>query len=167
MRARNASLLLAVATAVALAVVPDWPHRHLGNPSYWAVVGFVVLVLRLLVRPRASWDAEGANRRVILAFLAVVQLIYVANWARFGGATWELGIELGGAALWIAIAYSARRSDVPLWLGCAAHGLWDAVHFGRVSFIPEWYAASCMAADVGIGAFVLLHLSAPREPHAA
>lgn len=50
-------------------------------------------------------------------------------------------------AVALAFAYSARDSDVPLWLGCAAHGLWDALHFGRVGFIPEWYAASCMAAD--------------------
>lgn len=162
-RVRSASLLLAVATVAALAVVPDWPHRHLGNPSYWAVVGFLVLVIRLLARPRALWDPGGANRRVILVFLAVVQLIYVANWVRYGGSLWELGIETGGLGIWVVLVLMARQSNRALWLGCAAHGIWDALHFDRVGFVPEWYAASCMAADVGIGAFVLLHVGAQRD----
>ncbi len=154
----GATLLLVLATVAALAVVPDWPHRHLANPSYWAVGGFVVLTVRLLSRSRRSWEPGGAARLVVIAFLALVPIVYVADWFRFGGSGPELGLQLAGVALWLWAALAARTSDTVLWVACIAHALWDAIHFGRVSFIPEWYAAACLAADMGLGAFVLLEL---------
>lgn len=159
-RGRAATMLLILATVAALAVVPDWPHRHRSNPSYWAVAGFVVLVIGLLAPRRRVWRPGGSTRRTVVAFLALVQLVYVANWLRFGGSDIELGLQLGGAAAWLVAAFAARRTDAVLWMACVFHALWDAGHFGRVEFIPEWYAAACIAADVGLGAFVLLELSA-------
>lgn len=100
----GASLLLVLATTAALAVVPDWPHRHLANPSYWAVAGFVVLVVGLLASRRRVWRPGGSTRRTVVAFLALVQLVYVANWLRFGGSDIELGLQLGGAAAWLVAA---------------------------------------------------------------
>lgn len=154
----GASLLLVLTTVAVLAIVPDWPHRHLADPSYWAVAGFVLLTVRLLSFSRRSWQPGSAARHTVLAFLAIVPMVYVAEWFRFGGSGAELGLQLGGLVLWLSAAFAARRSDTVLWVACIAHALWDAVHFGRVSFIPEWYAAACLAADVGLGAFVLLEL---------
>lgn len=156
---RNADLLLALATVAALGVVPSWSLRYLTDPSYWGVIGFSALVLWLLLRgPGRSWRAGSSNRRTILLFLAAVPVVYVADWLRFGGSGLELGVELGGLACWFFLTGFARRSDTVLWLGCALHGLWDALHFGRVDFVPEWYAAACLAADIGLAAFVLLRL---------
>ncbi|MEW6323120.1 MAG: hypothetical protein AB1635_18785 [Acidobacteriota bacterium] len=63
-----------------------------------------------------------------------------------------------GLVLWVFIARRAARSDVFLWMGCALHAVWDAAHFGRAAFIPEWYAAACVAADLGVAGYVLMRL---------
>lgn len=101
---------------------------------------------------------------MVAFFLVGLPLIYVADWLRFGGSGPELWVELTGLALWISLAFYARRSDLILWLGCAAHALWDAAHYARVEFVPDWYMAACIAADVGIGAFVLMSVTANPDP---
>lgn len=113
---RSSKLLLAAATTAALAVVPDWPHRNLTDPNYWGVVGFLLLVLWLLVRRAGSWNPGSANRRTILAFLALVPVV--------------------------------RRP------------------FRSGQLCPRVVCAACLGADVGLGAFVLIHLrqSAVRQP---
>jgi hypothetical protein len=160
--ARRAKVLLGLATLAALAVVPDWPYRHLTDPSYWGVMGFLVLVVLILGRRVGPWTPGSANRRTVLAFLVLVPVVYVADWFRFGGSGVELALQLGGLASWVILAVIARRSDLVLWLGCVLHALWDAAHFGRVGFVPEWYAAACLAADVGLGASVLVWLRGTR-----
>jgi hypothetical protein len=157
-RRSASSWLLVLSTLAAVAVVPDWPHRHLSDPSYWAVGGFLVLVGILFGSRGDSWSPGGTNRRTVLTFLILVPVVYVADWLRFGGSPLELGIEVAGLGLWGFLAVTARRSDIALWLGCVLHGVWDAAHFGRVGFVPEWYAAGCMAADIGLGGFVFIRL---------
>lgn len=156
--------LLILATIAALAVIPDLPHRHLDDPSYWGVVGYAVLFVLLAFRVDQSWAPGRANRRLIVLFLVALPVVYVANWFRFGGSGFELGIQLAGLAIWLAAAATARRSDLVLWTGCAAHAVWDGLHFGRVDFVPDWYVAACLAIDVGLGAYVLMGL---REWRAA
>jgi hypothetical protein len=151
-------MVLALAAVTVLAVIPEWPLAGLTDPSYWGLVGFVVLVLLILVGRKNSWSPGSLNRRLVLAFLVALPLLYLAHWLRFGGSSLELGIQLGGLAAWLLLAVLGRRSDTPLWLGCVLHGLWDAVHFGRVGFVPQWYGAACIVADVALGAFVLIQL---------
>jgi hypothetical protein len=151
-------LLLIITAAAALAVVPEWTAASLTYPSYWGLSGFLLLAALLLLRPGRSWSPGSANRRLVVTFLVVVQMIYVAGWLRFGGSPVELGIQLGGLGLWWFLAAMGRRSDAALWIGCALHGLWDALHYGRVDFVPEWYGALCIVVDVAVGAFVLLRL---------
>lgn len=161
MNRRADRLFLLAATASALAVVPDSPHRHLDEPAYWGLIGFLVVIVLILGRASASFSRDGGSRRVVRAFIVGVQVIYVASWMRWGGTAGQLALQLGGLCVWIALAWRAGRSDPALWGGCVAHALWDAVHFGRVGFIPDWYVAACLAADLGLGAFVLLTLSGP------
>ena len=142
----------------ALAVVPDWPHRHLDDPSYLGLLGYLIVVALLLLRPRASWAAGGSARRIIQLFLLGLPLVYVADWLRFGGTSLELVTELAGLGIWVVLAVLARRSDIALWSGCVGHAAWDALHFDRVGFVPDWYVAACLAVDIGLGAFVLLNL---------
>jgi hypothetical protein len=158
-------VLLVVATVAALLVVPDWPYRHLDNPSYWGLIGYLVVFFALVGRGTRSWSPGSANRGVTRLFLAGLPAIYVANWIRFGGSTAELIVQVAGVAIWIGFAVAAGRSDLVLWAGCIAHALWDAAHFDRVGFVPVWYAAACVAADIGLGAFVLICLreSRPRS----
>ena len=157
-RSHGSAVLLLLSTAAVLAIVPDWPHRHPEDPSYWGVTGFVALAIVLLAARRRSWAPGGGARRAVVAFLALVQLVYVANWFRHGGSGVALGLQLAGLVAWLGAAFAARRSDVVLWSACVVHALWDAGHFARVGFVPEWYAAGCLAADIGLGAFVLLEL---------
>lgn len=156
-------LLLLLATTAALAVIPDWPIFHLDNPSYWSMMGFLYLTIRLVVLPDSSWKKGSINRTLIIAFLAVVQLVYIANWIRYGESETDLIIQIVGSVVWLIFAFKARQSNTVLWMGCLLHALWDAAHFGRVEFIPDWYAAACLAADIGIGAFVLLSISDGRK----
>jgi hypothetical protein len=165
--------VLAVAALAVAAVVPEWPLAGVTNPSYWGVAGFLVFVLLVLFGGGTSWSPGSLNRRLVITFLVGLQLVYVANWMRFGGSSLELGVQLGGLLVWLAFAAVGRRSDTALWIGCVLHGLWDAVHFGRIEFVPQWYGALCIAADVAVGAYVLNQLarSTAREwggafPHA-
>lgn len=156
---RAGILLLVVTTLAALSVVPEWPFSRLDDPSYWGLLGYLVVFVLLLVRRDAGWSERAPNRRVVRLFLVGAALVYVADWLRFGGTGVELGVELVGLGVWSALALRAGRSDLALWGGCVAHALWDGLHFGRVDFVPDWYVAACLAVDVGLGAFVLLRLA--------
>ena len=150
--------LLALATAAALLFVPDWPHRHLDDPAYWGVIGYLAILPFLWGARHQTFGPATRNRQLILLFLLALQVVYVAGWLRFGGSPTELVVQLAGLALWIGIAALARRADLVLWLGCAAHAAWDGFHHGRIDFIPGWYALACLVIDLGMGLFVWLRL---------
>ncbi len=158
--------LLGLATLAALSVVPDWPHRHLDDPSYWGLLGYLAVFLSLCVRRPRTFATDTSDRRLIRLFLLGLPLVFVADWLRFGGSTAELGIELLGLAIWVGLAFRSGRSDLALWMGCAAHAVWDGLHYGRVDFVPGWYVTACLAADIGLAAFVLLVLRGEGPPAA-
>ena len=68
-----------------MAVVPDWPHRHLDDPSYWGLLAY--LVVFVLVLALTSGGVGRTGRALLRVFLFGLPLIYVANWVRFGGST--------------------------------------------------------------------------------
>ncbi len=158
--------MLLASTLTAVLCMPDLPHRHTSDPSYLGIVGFVFIVGLLIRRTGQGWGRHSANRRVIVFFLVALPLIYLANWMKFGGSMLELGVQVAGLGIWIFFAYRAVRMELFLWLGCVLHAVWDAAHFGRVEFIPEWYAAACIAADLGLGAFVFLNTRGVPEASA-
>jgi hypothetical protein len=162
---RAPHLLLVLATLTGLSVVPDWPHRHLDDPSYWGMIGYLVVFMVLLRRSRPSFSVGGASRRTVQLFLIGLPLVYVADWLRFGGSTLELTVELAGLVIWLSAAVAATRSDLVLWAACVVHAGWDALHLGRVDFVPTWYIVACVAVDVGLGAFVLIGLRESGRTH--
>jgi hypothetical protein len=164
---RAIDLMLTLAAVAVLAVVPEWPLAGFMDPSYWGVVGVLAFTVLMVLGRRDSWSPGSLNRRLVLAFLVALQLLYLAHWLRFGGSSLELGVQLGGLTLWLVLAALGRRSDTPLWLACVLHGVWDAVHFGRVDFVPQWYAAACGVADIAVGSYVLMQLRGGSKSEAA
>ncbi len=147
-----------VAATVSLPwVVPVSPLRHLDDPGYLGVLGFG-LTLGVLALG-AVLKTPAADRLVwwcLLAFLVGMPLVYVADWLRFGGSYPWLAVELAGLALFGALALLAvRRSPWFLAAGILGHALWDAAHYGRTAFVPDWYALGCFLIDVGLGLYVL------------
>ena len=89
-------LILVIGTVSAVLVVPDWPHRHLTDPSYWGLVGFLVFVVLVFSRASRSWAPSGLNRRLMRLFLLGLPIIYVANCLRWNGGVTELVIQVVG-----------------------------------------------------------------------
>src|SRR5450432_494743 len=71
-------------------------------------------------------------------------------------------IELLGLAIYGGLAIASYFLPPPvLAAGILFHGIgWDSWHYGNSSYIPNWYAAGCLIADVGIALFAL---SAPGQ----
>ncbi|MCK5771382.1 hypothetical protein [Algiphilus sp.] len=149
-------ILLALSALAALAVVPDWPHRHPGDPHFLAVIACALLYGLLLARPSAPWSEGSLNRRLGAAFLLLLPVIYVGAALRFSAPPAAMALELAGLAVWAGLAWGALRSGHVLALACALHALWDAGHFARAGYIHDWYVVACIAVDIGIGAYALL-----------
>lgn len=156
-------IILCIAALAALTAVPDWPYRHLDDPSYWGVLGYLALFLLLLARQGSGRKLRPSSRRSLRLLLVGLPLVYVANRIRFGGTPTDLAIELAGLGIWTGLALAARRSDLVLWTGIAAHAVWDGLHFGRGGYIPDWYVTACVAVDIGTAAFVVLWLETERR----
>lgn len=148
-------LVLILATISLFWVVPALPFAHLDDPSHWGVIGYGV-VFGLVV---AKWLQVGAaqkrERRVMVALLVAMPLIYVANWLRFGGENIWLLIELIGTLIYWSVAFlAAKRFPWVLAPGIAAHALWDLWHYGQGSYVPDWYVIGCIIIDVSLGFYV-------------
>ncbi len=157
-RTRNARLWLALSAAVAVGFLPGWPFLHLDEPVHWGVLGFLLVALLLGRGHRVGRALGPRRRRLVRLFLLALPVVYVASWLRFPAGEAALGVELVGLGIWLGLAWYGGRSDRVLWAGCALHALWDAAHFQRASFVPDWYVAACVAADLGVAGFVLLSL---------
>lgn len=151
-------LFLLVAALSVVLIVPDWPHRHLAEPSYLGALGFGASVVLFLAQRRLGWARGGLNRRLGQVFLFALPIFYVASWARHGASAPLLAVELCGVAIWLAFAITAGRANWALWLGCLLHAAWDAAHFARTDYPPEWYIAACLAADVAVAAYLYAEL---------
>ncbi len=154
-----AAVAVAAATVALFWIVPEFPLTHLDNPSHWGVVGYAAtLVLVLVYRLRGI---EGSRREflLLLAFLAGMPVIYVADWLRYGGSTGWLGIELAGLVLYGTLAVLAvTRAPWFLAAGIAAHGLWDLAHYQRSDYVPDWYAVGCAVIDVAVGLYAAVQV---------
>lgn len=126
------------------------------EPPSLAMFGSIassVVILALRLRGHRGTRHE---LRLITAFLALMPFVYLASWWRRPESGW-LGLELFGAVLYPSLAIAgARRSPWILALGILMHAGWDALHHGRTSFVPDWYADGCLAVDVGLSLYVAI-----------
>jgi hypothetical protein len=137
-------------------LVPDTPLRHLGEPSYQALIALLVTAVAIGAL-RASGRRGSRLERIGLAvFLAGMPLVYVGNWILSSGhAQPWLAVELTGFALFTVVAIVGVYG--PPWVlaaGIVLHGLaWDLWHRGTVDFVEPWYATGCLIADLGLGLY--------------
>lgn len=155
--------LVLVATIALFWVVPEFPLAHLDDPSHWGVVGYAVTVVLLGRWFTVGPKAHKAERRLLVRFLVGMPLIYLADWLRFGGPGFWLPIELGGGLVyWIIAWLTAKKSPWLLPVGITGHAIWDLLHVGRTSFVPDWYAVGCLVVDVALGLYVFGRVRAWR-----
>lgn len=153
---------VAGATMALFWIVPDWPLRHLDDPSHWGILGYAGTLALLAVRGWWAHD-DPSRRRPLLWFLVAMPVIYLADWLRFGGRPAWLVVELAGAgAYWVCARLAVTRSVWYLPVGIAGHALWDIAHYGRAAFVPDWYALGCAVVDVAMGLFAGLLLAPSR-----
>ena len=146
------AVLLLCCVAAAL-LVPHSPLAHLGEPTYGAALAMPV-VLAVLLALRIT-RRERAERAVFALFLASMPLVYVQSWVRSPVPGW-LGIELAGLLLFAVVAVlSLWRWPWLLPAGILAHGLlWDAWHYRRTPYMPDWYSLACALVDIGLAVYV-------------
>lgn len=155
-----ATVILLAATVGLFWIVPDNPLAHLLEPPYFAVSAFgLILVCLALLRPLGARGLRH-ERFLLTAFLIGMPLIYVAA-VLLHGRSWPwLALEMGGLALYGAVAYwGAARAFRWLAIGIAAHALWDLAHYGRTDYIPDWYVIACVLVDTTLGFFVWSRLA--------
>lgn len=156
---------VAAVTVALFWIVPESPFAHLDDPSHWGVLGYgLTVVLLVAVQVAGRGRRRLAERDLLVAFLAAMPVIYLADWLRFDRASLWIGVEvLGAAAFWTLTWLGAVRSPWYLAVGIAAHALWDVWHLGTVSYVPRWYALACGIIDPPLGLYVALRLrGAPR-----
>ena len=115
-------------------------------------IGIIIGVLTSLFLRTAGFDRD---RAVYPTIVIVVALYYVLFAAVGGGAA--MSGELAGLVIFTAGAVLGFR--VNLWWAVAAlagHGVFDFFHSRLIANpgVPEWWPAFCLAADVGLAAFL-------------
>lgn len=147
--------MVLLATLGLILLVPDSPLKHLDNPSYWGVIGYLliliyVVILRFLKQPLVH------ERMVLTLFLAGMPLIYLANWMRFDGASLWILFEILGLLLYGGLALFSKKHLVLLSIGIAAHGLWDLLHYDQELYVPNWYVLACAIVDLAVGMYAFV-----------
>ena len=134
--------------------MPAPPFAHLDDPSHWGVIGFALILLLVLRLRLRGIRGSLSERNWLLAFLAGMPVIYLADWLRFGGSLGWLGIEIAGAAIyWTLVLLAVKRSPWFLAAGIAGHAIWDAGHYQRTEFVPDWYVVGCVVIDLAFGIY--------------
>ena len=160
-------LLLLAATGFALTRVPAFPRLYADDPNSWGV--WAGLVGALLLAGRGLRGAEPRRFKTVLAgFLFGMPLVYLADWLRFGGSVPWLGIELVGAGVyWALLVWGLRRGIRALAVGVGLHALWDLIHYGTSSYVPDWYVVACVIIDGAVAAAVLWAVAPQRDAASA
>jgi hypothetical protein len=164
-------LALGVGAAPMIAMpwlVPESPLRHPRVAHYNGVVGYVVVMIALTALNSLLSGARLAKvERIVLGvFLAAMPGVYLGDWLMFHGTSTWLAIELGGQALFAAIAVvGVWKKPSLIAVGIAAHGvLWDAWHYHAGSTTPDWYAVGCLVVDLGLAGYYFLRLRELGRP---
>lgn len=158
---------IAVAALVGQLVVVLW----LAPASIWrsaseptSLATFITIAVTLLLTGARLAGTDRFDRPVLAVFLAGMPLVYA--WAAIlHGDRGDLGVEAIGTLVYVAFAAAGyARWPWLLGAGILAHGLaWDVWHYGRSTYIPDWYSAGCLATDLGVGVFALIAVRAPTR----
>ena len=141
---------LVLSTTLSLLLTPDLHLADLIEPTVQATIAAPITMTAILAL-RLSGARPIWERRLLTAFLLLMPTVYLLSLALHGAATGWLQTELAGQLFYGALAIAGLlHSGWWLVLGIGAHGLgWDLWHYGRTSFIPDWYAVGCLVVDVG------------------
>ena len=137
----SVGLALFVLTMVAAALlVPDLSVSLLGQPVFGAIVGGALILAVVTVLRAQGRRGTTLERWTMALFLFLMPPVYLTSWLRFGDGRGWLWVELAGQTLFGALAVAGLlRWPWLLAVGIGAHGLlWDAWHYGRAPFMPDW-----------------------------
>jgi hypothetical protein len=141
------------------------PWQVSGDPCLLAAAATVIIVACLWL---TRWQGSRGvifERNLLAGFLVAMPLVYVARYlfASSGGAAnhW-LWVEVLGTIIFVALAVlGVKRSPWFLAIGMVLHGVaWDAWHYRKSSYIPDWYVIACLAVDLAVGAYVAARVPA-------
>ncbi len=155
-------MLLLAASLSALLVVPGLPALQLHDPGHWGLLAFLAAVALFLWKRHASWKPRSMNRFNARCVLVGMPIIYIAYALVNKGSGLFVLLELSGLVFWVVLVIMAGRRLELVWIGVLLHAAWDAAHFGRTDYVPDWYAAACLVADIGLAGFICMSLHATR-----
>ena len=135
------------------------------DPCRVAIAATVVVVAFLFVVRRQGPQGVEVEKRLLAAFLVGMPFVYVAR-ALVAGAQSSLWWEVLAVPLFSVVAIlGLKKSPWFLVAGIASHGMaWDAWHYRRSAYIPNWYSACCLLLDLALAGYLLLRVSAYTQP---
>jgi hypothetical protein len=167
MRERIALAVATLMTAIGISLAPSWQRILTDVCLQAAAVAGATIVLLHVTR---LLGARGiAIERVVLAlFLVGMPVVYILRWVldRDGAGREWVWLELLGLVVFAALAVLGLKvSPWYLVAGIAGHGIaWDLWHyFIDETYMPHWYAITCLLVDVGIAVYVAARIPAWRE----
>ena len=165
MKERIALAVATVLTTIGVYMAPSW-QSVLTDVCLQAAV-FAGATIALMYVTRFLGRRGIAIERIAVAlFLAGMPLVYIMRWLvnRGGAGSGWLWVELLGLVVYVALAVLGLKfSPWFLVVGIAAHGLaWDSWHYYS-AYIPNWYAISCLLADIGLSVYVAARIPAWRD----
>ena len=141
------------------------PWRVSADPCLLAAAATVIVVACLWLTRWRGLRGVVFERYLLAGFLVGMPLVYLARYlfASTGrAADYWFWVEVLGTAIFVALAVlGVKRSPWFLAIGMVLHGVaWDAWHYRSSTYIPDWYAISCLAVDLAFGAYVAARVPA-------
>jgi len=169
--ARWPTLVLAAATAAAVAIVPRDELLRLSGAPVSGVLAFLATVAFLALERLRGRRGSRLERIWLILFLVGMPLVYLRALAARGGEPADWAIEQAGLAIFaILAALAVTRSWRWLVWGVALHGFWDLGHLVFPAAVPPWYALACFLIDGALAVWLAGEVDAwPRglAPRAA
>jgi hypothetical protein len=159
---------------IIVSVVGTWigiykvPWQISGDPCLLAAAIAVLVVTVLWVTRWWGLPAVKFERILLVGFLVLMPLVYVTRYlfaSKGPDANSWFWIEIFGLLIFVALAVlGVKRSPWFLAIGMVLHGLaWDSWHYGRSTYIPDWYVVACMAVDLTLGAYLIARVPTYRK----
>lgn len=167
MKERIALAVGTVLTAVGVYMAPSW-QSVLTDVCLQASVFAGATIALMYVTRFLGRRGIAIERIAVTLFLAGMPLVYIMRWlvSRGGAGSGWLWVELFGLVVYVALAVLGLKvSPWFLVAGIVGHGIaWDSWHyFIDATYIPHWYALTCLLADIGLGVYIAARIPAWRD----